>query len=388
MSGIFSRRSLFHMAGLAAGSMLGSRYAWASKQVPKPQFPRPKGDTGRLPRGHPDPFPAVAAHSAVALVHGDNRRKNVYEALMAIDEQIKPKLKSKKYVIIKPNNVSTNNQLASTHVDALRGILDYLAPRFKGPVIIAESSNANTMTGFDNFKYPALTKEYKKVSLLDLNEEAKYVLLPLIDYDIHVVPVRLAARLVDPEAFILCAACMKTHNMAVVTLSVKNMVLGTPLHQAPKETLRWNDKRRYHVGIRQSIYNMFQTAQRLQPHWGATVIDGFEGMEGNGPNAGIPVPSRVAIASTDFVAADRVGAEVMGVDAEWLGWLKYCGEAGIGQWDLSRIDIRGAQIASVQKKYRLHADIDIMLQWRGPMEELPLNLGWVKPISDHYLVDA
>jgi len=388
MSEFFSRRGLFHMAGLAAGSMLGSRYAWASKQVPKPQLPRPKGDTGRTPRGHPDPFPAVAAHSAVSLVHGDNRRKNVYEALMAIDEQIKPKLKRKKYVIIKPNNVSTNNQLASTHADALRGILDYLAPRFKGPVIIAESSNANTMTGFDNFKYPALTKEYKKVSLLDLNEEAKYVLLPLIDYDIHVVPVRLAARLVDPEAFVLCAACMKTHNMAVVTLSVKNMVLGAPLHQAPKETRRWNDKRRYHVGIRQGIYNMFLTAQRLQPHWGATVIDGFEGMEGNGPNAGIPVSSRVAIASTDFVAADRVGAEVMGVDAEWLGWLKYCGEAGIGQWDLSKIDIRGAQIASVQKKYRLHTDIDIMLQWRGPMEELPLNLGWVKPISDHYLVDA
>ena len=133
---------------------------------------------------------------------------------------------------------------------------------------------------------------------------------------------------------------------------------------------------------------MFLTAQRLQPHWGATVIDGYEGMEGNGPTAGTPVPSRVAIASTDFVAADRVGAEVMGVDPEWLGWLKYCGEVGIGQWDLSKIDIRGVQIATVQKKYRLHSDVDLMLKWRGPMEELPLNLGWVRPIADHYLVDV
>ena len=79
-----------------------------------------------------------------------------------------PKLKRKKYVLIKPNNVTTTNQLGATHADALRGILDYLAPRFKGPVIIAESSAGNTMQGFDNFKYPALTKEYKKVSLLDL----------------------------------------------------------------------------------------------------------------------------------------------------------------------------------------------------------------------------
>jgi uncharacterized protein (DUF362 family) len=388
MSGLFSRRSLFHLAGLAAGSMLGSRYASASRQQPKPQTARPWGDAGRTPRGHPDPFPALATRSAVSLVHGDDRRKNVYEALMAIDEQIKPQLKSKKYVVIKPNNVATNNQLAATHADALRGILDYLEPRFKGPVIIAESSAGNTMTGFDFFKYPALTKEYRKVSLLDLNEEGKYVVLPLIDFDIHVAPVRLAARLVDPDAFIFSAACLKTHNMAVVTLSIKNMVLGAPLHQGPKETRRWNDKRRYHVGIRQGIYNMFLTAQRLQPHWGAAVIDGYEGMEGNGPASGTPVPSRVAIASTDFVAADRVGAEVMGVDPEWLGWLKYCGEVGIGQWDLSRIDIRGAQVASVQKKYRLHSDVDLMLQWRGPMEELPLNLGWVTPISDHYLVDA
>jgi uncharacterized protein (DUF362 family) len=388
MAGRFSRRSLFQLAGTAAGSMLGSRYTWASQQQPRIQTARPMGDNGRQPRGHPDPFPAVATHSTVSLVHGDDRRKNVYEALMAIDEQIKSKLKSKKYVVIKPNIVSTNNQLASTHVDVLRGMLDYFAPRFKGPVIIAESSNANTMAGFDAFKYPALTKEYKKVRLLDLNEEAKYVLLPLIDYDIHVAPVRLAARLVDPEAFILCAACMKTHNMAVVTLSIKNMVLGAPLHQAAKETQRWNDKRRYHVGIRQSIYNMFLTAQRLQPHWGATVIDGYEGMEGNGPNGGTPVPSRVAIASTDFVAADRIGAEVMGVDPQWLGWLKYCGEVGIGQWDRSKIDIRGVEIASVQKKYRLHSDVEMMLQWRGPMEDLPLNLGWVTPISDHYLANA
>ncbi len=327
------------------------------------------------------------ARSTVSLVHGEDRRKNVYEALLAIDEQIRPTLKRKKYVLVKPNNVTTTNQLGASHADALRGILDYLAPRFKGPVIIAESSAGNTMQGFDNFKYPALTKEYKKVSLLDFNEEAKYVLLPLIDFDIHVAPVRLAARLVDPDAFVICAACMKTHNIAVVTLSIKNMVLGAPLHQAPKETARWSDKRRYHVGIRQSLYNMFLTAQRLQPNWGAAIIDGFEGMEGNGPGAGTPVPSRLAIASTDYVAADRVGAECMGVNADWLGWLKYSGEVGLGQADLARIDIRGASIASVKKDYRMHSDIELMLRWRGPMEEMPPNLGWNRPIFEHYPVE-
>ena len=313
----------------------------------------------------------------------------VYESLVAIDDQIQPILKKKKKsVVIKPNNVSTTIQLAATHADALRGILDYLAPRFKGPIYIAESAAGVTMEGFENFKYTTVAVEHKsqKVSLIDLNEEARYILLPLIDFDMHVVPVRLAARLLDPDAFVMCAAMLKTHNVTVATLSVKNMVLGAPLHQAPRETRRWNDKRRYHVGIRQSLYNMFLTAQKMQPYWGAAVIDGYEGMEGNGPSVGTPVQSRIALASTDFVAVDRVGVETMGIDHNYIGMLKYCGEVGLGQWDLSKIDIRGAQIAAVQKKYRLHSDIERQLKWMGPMEELPPNLGWIHPIGDTYPV--
>jgi hypothetical protein len=148
----------------------------------------------------------------VSLVKGEDRRKNIFNALVAIDDQIKPKLKSKKYVLIKPNNVGTVNQLGNTHADAIRGILDSLEPRFKGPVVIGESSAGLTRQGFENFKYPALINEYKrlKISLVDFNEEAKYVQMPLIDYHLHVVPARLAARLFDPEAFIISSALFKS----------------------------------------------------------------------------------------------------------------------------------------------------------------------------------
>ena len=86
-------------------------------------------------------------------MHGDDRRKNVCAALEAINDQILPALRRKKYVVIKPNIVNTVNQLASTHVDALRGIVDYLAPRFKGPIVIAEASAGDTMEGYENFHY-------------------------------------------------------------------------------------------------------------------------------------------------------------------------------------------------------------------------------------------
>jgi uncharacterized protein (DUF362 family) len=323
-----------------------------------------------------DGIGASGGPSKVALIHGEDRRRNVHQALMTIDEQIKAGLRHKKCVVIKPNNVSTTNQLAATNVDALNGILDYLEPRFRGPVVIAESSAGDTLEGFEHFRYNQLATERRsqKVSLVDLNREGKFETISLLDADLHIAQVRLAARVQDADAFVISSAMLKTHNTVVATMAVKNMVLGSPLHSAPGD-LPWNDKRKYHVGIRQTHYNMLVTAQKLQPHWGLAVIDGFEGMEGNGPSSGTAVASHVAIASTDFIAADRVGLEVMGIDPDWVGYLSYCGQAGLGQYDLKKIDVVGPEIASVQKKYALHPDIERELQWMGPLKEISPKVG-------------
>ncbi len=337
----------------------------------------------RLAFSEQAPFAATPASAApdsksvVSLARGESRRKNVCEALVEIEDQILPKLKQKKYAVIKPNIVNTVNQLAATHVDALNGILDFLAPRFKGPVIIAESSAGNTFDGYENFRYQTAAQEHKSqnVSLIDLNDEGKYVTVPLINANLHIVQARLAARLLDPDAFIICSAIMKTHNVTVATLSVKNMTLGAPLHSSRKESRRWNDKRIYHGGVRQTHVDILLTAQKMQPFWGVTAIDGFEGMEGNGPNSGLPVPSKIAIASTDFIAADRVGVETMGINPDWLGYLNFCAQSGLGQYDLTKIDVRGTKITDVARKYQLHPDIERELQWMGPRTEIPPRLG-------------
>ncbi len=358
---LFSRRRFLQTTGT---SLLLSPAHRLSAQAP-PAFPiAPLGKE-------------AGGFSEVSIVHGDDRRKNVCAALEAINDQILPALRRKKYVVIKPNIVNTVNQLASTHVDALRGIVDYLAPRFKGPIVIAEASAGDTMEGYENFHYNRLPGEYrdKKISLVDLNREGRFETVAVIDYDLHVTPVRLAARLLDPDAFVICSTVMKTHNAVVATLSVKNLVMGAPLHNPPGES-RWNDKRKYHVGVRQNHYNMLLTAQKLQPDWGAALIDGYEGMEGDGPNSGNPVPSRIAIASTDCVAADRVALDAMGIDASWVGYLVYCGQLGLGNYDLKKINVLGAVLDAVRKKYRLHPDIDRELQWMGPMEDLPPKLGF------------
>jgi uncharacterized protein (DUF362 family) len=378
---VFSRRRAFQLAG---ASVLAQPRLFSFQQTPANARP------GDRPLADYESFPENNLRPAVSLVHGESRRKNVCDALVAIDDDIGPKLKTKKYVIIKPNIVGamSRNALSASNADEIHGILDYLEPRFKGPVMVAESSAGDTGRAYETLEYPKVVAEHRsqKVSLVDLNREAKIKVIPGIDYHLHVVPIRVAAQLFDPDAFIISAGIMKTHNVGVATLSVKNMVVGAPLHYAPGESTRWNDKRKMHAGIRQTNYLMYLMADKMKPYWGAAVIDGYEGMEGNGPGGGTPVPSRVAIASSDFVAADRVGVEAMGIDSGYLGYLTYLGAAGVGQYDLAKITLRGPSIASVQKKYRLHTDIERELQWQGPMQELPPNLGWTRPLDPHDIV--
>jgi uncharacterized protein (DUF362 family) len=325
--------------------------------------------------GQPQPYPYVTNRSTVSLVRGENRRKMIQDALVAIDDQIRPVLKRKKYVILKPNCVS-QVPLGTTNAEALMGILDYLAPRYKGPIMICESSG-NTRGNYEALGYQKIVDQHKKqnVSLVDLNEEGKYQVVTVFDYHAHVLPVRLAARLLDPDAYIICSAVMKTHNAQVATLTIKNMVLGAPIAAPPKVTPRWSDKRKFHVGMRMMQVNMMLAARKLRPFWGAGVIDGYEGMEGNGPHQGTPVPHRIAIASTDYLAADRVGVEAMGMDPNWVGSLVYSYQDGLGQYDLDKIDVRGEKIADVRRVYRLHPDVEKEREWMQPMEDLPSRLG-------------
>jgi hypothetical protein len=231
-----SRRKFFHISGAAALAGIALPHGLNGQEFP--------------PAITTTPVYPFDARSPVSLVKGANRRKNVTEALIAVDREIGPAIKRKKYVVIKVNNVTGNNQLAATHVDAIRGILDYLEPRFKGPVVIAESSMGDSMEAFEFYKYADVIPEYKRfnIKLIDLNREAKNEVFPIIDNNIRPVPVRLAARLLDPDAYIISAAMLKTHDNVVATATVKNMAMGAPLRGvAQGQTRAWSDKSLMHA---------------------------------------------------------------------------------------------------------------------------------------------
>ena len=87
MSGPYSRRNLLHLAGVAAGAMLGNRGALAQQTAPGgappagqrgPGGQMPPGmagrSGGRIGGGNPEPFPPVATRSTVSLIKGEDRR--------------------------------------------------------------------------------------------------------------------------------------------------------------------------------------------------------------------------------------------------------------------------------------------------------------------------
>jgi NAD-dependent dihydropyrimidine dehydrogenase PreA subunit len=80
------------------------------------------------------------------------------------------------------------------------------------------------------------------------------------------------------------------------------------------------------------------------------IMDGIVGMHGNGPTNKSLYPVGKLMASDDGVALDTVMCHMMGMKPEKVLMVKLAGEKGLGECDLSRIDVIGD--ASRLKRFR------------------------------------
>ena len=343
---ILSRREMLKAVSAGVfGAALGR--AARTSAIAEDRTDKPAGQQS----GKSAPFAKTAEPARVSLVKGNDRRDIVYQALKNIEDEVLASIGNKK-ILIKPNFVSTDRQLAATHADAIRGILDFLKPHYKKQIIVGEStaSKAGTFDGYKNFGYLALETEYN-IKLVDLNNEPwqyRYVFAK----GNRPVPIRIISTFLDPDVYIISAARMKTHDRVVTTLSIKNTVLGAPLNDYKK-----NDKWLTHTAFnfsREAVlhFNMFHLAQEIYPDLG--VIDGFEAMEGNGPIGGTPVDARLAMVSMDPLALDTLCTKLMGFDPTQIMYLSVMAEAGMGQGDLSKIKVLGTPADQCQFKFKPH----------------------------------
>ena len=77
--------------------------------------------------------------------------------------------------------------------------------------------------------------------------------------------------------------------------------------------------------------------------------------------------------STDYLAADTVGASLMGIDPADIGYLTYLKNAKMGEGDLAKIEILGEPVEKLAKKYRLGDSIQQQLQWKQNARVAPAS---------------
>ena len=301
----------------------------------------------------------------VGLAKTGRRRSNVYEALDNIRDDITPKVREQ--VLLKPNFLSSTNQLASSHVDVMRGAIDFLlsTPNPPNEIIIAEGANESfSGEAFQIFGYEALQAEYNiPVRLVDLHQETEWVETTVFLAEREADTVRMPKIVLDCPCTI-SVAIAKTHDAGVVTLAMKNMIMGT-LHKDDRIKMHG-----YHSHADRELpreaqslnINLLRLSRFLKPD--IAIVDGNVGLQGNGPGGTNSVPLGIAIASGDVFAADAVTSKAMGFEPMEIGLFNYANQLGYGTADLTNIDIIGPNVDSVAISFKPHETTDLQFQWQ------------------------
>ncbi|MBC7090529.1 MAG: DUF362 domain-containing protein [Nitrososphaeria archaeon] len=288
--------------------------------------------------------------SRVAVVKGKTRYDAVKKALEYIKDDVAKDVSGKNSLIIKPNLVSAHVQLAVTHVDTVRAIIDFIRQYYGEKILVAEGSASDTITAYRNFGYTKLAKE-QGIELFDLNQD-NYMEIMVYNDRYDQIPVKVAKKVLESD-YRISAAVLKTHDTVIATLSIKNMVVGSIIRY---------DKHRIHQGYKAINLNIYKIAKHVWPN--LAIIDGYTAMEGNGPVSGTPVEMGTVIASTDPLAADTVGAYIMGFDPDDIGYLHYIKRAGMGEGDMDKIEVVGENVENVRRKFRPHSTHTSQRMWR------------------------
>jgi uncharacterized protein (DUF362 family) len=276
----------------------------------------------------------------VAVIHGDERRENVRRAFELVLPAVLEKLKAAPNMLVKPNLVHHENQLASTHVDAVRGVLDVVRAHTQAPVTVGDASYHGTKTAFRNFGYELLPTEYPNVELFDLNDDTT-VMGWYVKRDGTKGTMGISKRVAE-AGFTIDLAVMKTHRDVGVSLAVKNWTIGTWVAQ-PRNGARGRYWPRWPFLHEQGAWahnmTIAELLGQLKPSVG--IIDAFLAMEGDGPTRGHAVERKLALAGTDVLALDTVGCRLMGIDPNDIGCLVFAKEKGYGAGDESAIQLAG-----------------------------------------------
>lgn len=273
----------------------------------------------------------------VVLETGEDRRKVVRKAVEALGDVFIDRIKSADTILIKPNLLHHELQLASTHVDAIRAVLDVIRVHSQAKVYVGDASYHGTKAAFRHFGYDRLVADYDDVHLVDLNDdETTECQLDRPNGAVNICRSKLAQD-VDLR---ISLTPMKLHNDLDVSLSVENWTFGTMvvpsrIGATGRVWARWPWLQADGIDAHhRAVADLYE-----QLPCDVAIVDGVVAMEGEGPVFGRAVPMGVVIAGMDPLAVDAVGSTLMGIDPHDVSYLALCADQNLGILDLSMINV-------------------------------------------------
>jgi uncharacterized protein (DUF362 family) len=282
-------------------------------------------------------------------------------------------------IMLKPNLVSDSP--AATTKPAVVKALAQLMQKAGKEVMIGEGSaaaypfNVSDTEIFRTNKKEVLDRMQQHVfDALGYSEMARSLDIPLINLhsgDIVEVPlaggyaaksVKIHRSLTDVD--LVCSVpMMKTHQLATVTLAMKNLIglyPGTEYYSVRS----WLHDRAAEAGSEGIAYEIIDMNNAVRT--GLSVIDASSAMEGNGPSEGPLVDMGLIIAGTSPLATDIAGALLMGFNPDEIPAIALAHKTGMLPSSIDDIQIRGLRIDQCMRKFmkpEIYKWTDINKSW-------------------------
>lgn len=270
---------------------------------------------------------------SIAKASEDSIEEGVNKAIDLIDGF--SDLNGKKVISIKPNlcgiKSSTSGQTTDSRiVEAIIKRLNSISPNLKIFIVESNNSKATANHTFRRLGYTEIAKKYPNVECKNLSEDNK------VKVNLNG---EIFSNIIVPETmlfthYLINVAKLKTHMDYYYTGVLKNSYGFLLTHRAD-----------YHGFMNQALIDL-NTFYKPD----LCLIDGIVGMEGPGPTDGYPKYAGVIIASKDPVAADAVGARVMGIKPSKVKYLKRAESRGLGT--IKNIETTGFKVEEVQTKFK------------------------------------
>jgi uncharacterized protein (DUF362 family) len=244
-----------------------------------------------------------------------------------------------KTVAVKTNETyaDESDQSGVTRADTLRAVLKWVKAYDPGHLVVTGGAGAAETD--DVFRITGMIDvvDEEGAEFFDHNrppfEPVELEYAPEKDVDGPQKTVMVNPRVLEYDTLIAVNQ-LKVHATATVTMALKNIAMSYPAadyygHPRGKQE-------RDHAFFDDMHSFIAAMAKRFPIDLAVTV--GHPAMIGNGPLGGFPVETGLCIVSEDPVAADVVGARILGFNTQAVRHLWEAGRLGLGETNLDNID--------------------------------------------------